>query len=402
MTMTMDSFLAILNDFWGEVLNVWKHGFMGVDIGNIITALGIFFIFLLIRGLFSKYVLYKLHQLTDKTSNTIDDHIVDALIPPVKFVPIILGLFFAGQYLELEGNAYKIYGDAMRSMIAFVIFWSLHRAIEPISKTFSGLKKLLTSTMADWIFKALRVLIVFVGAAVILEVWGIAVGPLLAGLGLFGAAVALGAQDLFKNLIGGITIIAEKRFFPGEWIRVDGVVEGIVEQIGFRSTRVRRFDKAPVHVPNAMLSDAVVTNFTRMTHRRIYWKIGVTYGTTIDQLKIVRDGIEAYILENDSFASPEDVSTFVRVDSFNSSSIDIMVYCFTNTTVWGEWLEVKEAFAFAIKEIVEETAGTGFAFPSQSLYIESLPGGGDQAEAFVPPKAKATKKAPAKKSAKKA
>ena len=126
------------------------------------------------------------------------------------------------------------------------------------------------------------------GAMAILEIWGIAVGPLLAGLGLFGAAVALGAQDLFKNLIGGMTIIAEKRFQPGEWIRVDGVVEGVVEDIGFRSTKVRRFDKAPVHVPNAALSDAVVTNFSRMTHRRIKWKIGVVYNSTVEQLQIIR------------------------------------------------------------------------------------------------------------------
>ena len=110
-----------------------------------------------------------------------------------------------------------------------------------------------------------------------------------------------------------------------------------------------------------------------MTHRRIYWIIGVEYRTTTEQLRQIRDGIEAYITSNADFASPDEVSTFVRIDKFNESSIDIMLYCFTKSTVWGEWLEIKERLAYEIKRIVEE-AGTGFAFPSQSVYVESLPG----------------------------
>ena len=383
-----------LDQLWEHTKDIWQNGFMGVDVGSILTALGIFLAFLVIRGVFSKYVLYKLQAWTEKTTTNIDDKIAEALIPPIRFIPVILGIFFAGQYLQLEGAALDIFWQVERSLIAFTMFWALHRAVEPISQGMKPLQKLLTKTMVGWIFKTARVLIIFVGAAVILEIWGIAIGPLLAGLGLFGAAVALGAQDLFKNLIAGFSIIAEKRFHPGEWIRVDGIVEGIVEEIGFRSTHVRRFDKAPVHVPNSQLSDAAITNFSRMTHRRIYWKIGVTYDTTTAQLQTIRDGIMDYIEKNQDFARAEEVSTFVRVDSFNASSIDIMVYCFTNTTNWGEWLAIKENFAFEIKKIVEKDAGSAFAFPSQSLYIESLPG--DTAEVFEPPKAK---KKPVKKKA---
>ena len=182
----------------------------------------------------------------------------------------------------------------------------------------------------------------------------------------------MGAQDLFKNLIGGLSILIEQRFQRGDWILVDGVVEGTVEGIGFRSTTVRRFDKAPVHVPNQKLSDAAVTNFSAMTHRRIYWKIGLEYRSTLGQLREVRDGIESYLMASDEFEKPPQVPLFVRVDSFNNSSIDIMIYCFTKTTNWGEWLEIKERFAYSIKDIVEK-AGTGFAFPSQSIYVEVIP-----------------------------
>ncbi|MAI61340.1 MAG: mechanosensitive ion channel protein MscS [Micavibrio sp. TMED27] len=360
-----------LNLLWEQTKEVWNHGLLGIDIGSIIIAVLIFAGFLLIRGLFSKYVLYKLHQLTKKSETDLDDKIVDALIPPVKFIPIILGIFFASQYLKLDETADIFFSRIMRSLIAFTIFWAIHRAAEPLSTGVKKLERILTPTMVQWLFKFVKVIVIFIGAAVILEIWGIAIGPLLAGLGLFGAAVALGAQDLFKNLIGGLTIIAEKRFHPGEWIKVDGVVEGTVEDIGFRSTKVIRFDKAPVHVPNSNLSDAVITNFSRMTHRRIYWKIGVIYGTNVEQLKTICEGIYDYIIKNEHFAKPPEVSTFVNVDSFNDSSIDIMIYCFTKTTVWGEWLQIKEDFACAIKQIVEG-AGSEFAFPSQSLYIEDV------------------------------
>ena len=379
-------------DFWKEVVSVWEHGLMGVDIGRIVIALMIFGLFLVFRGLLTKYIFYTIRRWTKNTKTDLDDKIVDAIIPPVRFIPIILGTFFATQYLHLDDILAVFTYRLIRSMIAFTIFWALHRALEPVQHMSRNLKKTLTPTMVSWIFKFLKMVVVFIGASVILEIWGIAIGPLLAGLGLFGAAVALGAQDLFKNLIGGLTIIAEKRFSPGDWIKVDGVVEGTVEDIGFRSTRVRRFDKAPVHVPNSALSDAVVTNFSRMTHRRIYWKIGVTYSTSKEQLKLIGEEILNYIMTNDDFAKPPEVSTFVRLDSFNDSSIDFMIYCFTKTRDWGEWLQIKEDFALAIKDIVENKAGTSFAFPSQSIYLETLPGNDNAAELFVPPQEKSEQK----------
>ncbi len=368
---------------WDQIKTVWHDGLLGVDIGRIIVALGIFFAFLLIRGLFSRYVLAHLHKLSSKTKNLYDDKIVDALIPPIRLIPIILGLIFAVHYAGIDEKFPEAVSRITRSLIAFTIFWGLHRIISPLSHAFKRLEKILTATMMQWLFKFLGVMIIFIGAAVILEIWGIKVGPLLAGLGILGAAVAFGAQDLFKNLLGGITILAEQKFHPGDWIKVDGIVEGTVDAIGFRSTQVRRFDKAPVQVPNSTLSDAAIINFSRMTNRRIYWKIGVTYDTSVDQLKIIRDSIMEYIQTNPDFEQPPKVAQFVRIDAFNASSIDIMIYTFTKSTDWGEWLKVKEAFAFFIKGIIEDTAKTSFAFPSTSIYVESMPD--DVAELFVPP-----------------
>ncbi|MCC8936173.1 mechanosensitive ion channel [Bradyrhizobium sp. Arg68] len=153
-----------------------------------------------------------------------------------------------------------------------------------------------------------------------------------------------------------------------------GLCEGTVETIGLQTTKVRRFDQAPVFVPNSYLADNAVTNFSQMTSRRISWIIGLDYSTTIGQLRDVRDAIEAYILGSQDFVHPPEAVAFVRVDKFNESSIDLIVYCFTRTTVWGDWLKIKEELADAIKAIVKK-AGSDFAFPSQSLYVEAVPTG---------------------------
>lgn len=374
--------MAQLKEFWALVVEVWHHGFLGVDVGSGIVAAGIFLAFLVLRGLLARFIIGTLRVMAKKTKWQFDDQALDAIDPPMRAVPVVFGLFVSIYYLELEGKTHEIATDITRTLITLVVFWGIYRAIGPLSRMFGGLKKIISTEFVVWIVKTLRVVVIVVGAATVLQLWGIQIGPIIAGAGLFGVAVALGAQDLFKNLIAGILILGERRFRNGDWVRVEGLVEGTVEDIGFRSTVIRRFDMSPVMVPNAQLSDTAVINFSHMIFRRIYWHIAVEYTTTIDQLREIRDGIDEYISNHEDFASERDASKFVRIDRFNDSSIDILVYCFTKTTKWGEWLKIKEELAYKVMEIVHES-GTGFAFPSTSLYIESIPS--ERPEAFVPP-----------------
>ena len=361
---------STLNEFWDLVVVVWQEGVYGIDVANILLALGIFLLFLTVRNLFSHYALGALKRLANRTKTPVDRALIDALYDPLRFVPVVMGLFFATSVLNLQEGASAFAYNLNRSLVSFTLFWGFYRLCTPAGQLLRRSTEVLTDAMVEWITKIGRIAFVVLGAATILELWGIAVGPIIAGLGLFGVAVALGAQDLFKNLIAGFFVLGEQRFQAGDWIHVEGVVEGTVTHIGFRTTTVRRFDRAPVYVPNARLADNAVTNFSRMSHRRIRWMLGLEYRTTLEQLKQIRDGIERYILDSDEFANPDEVATFVRVDSFNDSSIDILLYCFTRTIVWGDWLEIKERLAYRIKEIVEE-AGAGFAFPSRSLYLEN-------------------------------
>ncbi len=370
-------------NFWSVLVNFWTEGVLGVDFTRLLIVAGILIFFYVLRGLFARIVLVTVRQWAKNTDTNFDDMVIEAVSPSLKLLVVTVGVFTAGQYLALEGIGGVIVDNLVRSMVAVAFFWALYNITKPLTLVFKRLEAVLTREMVDWLITATRIGVVLLGLATILQIWGIQVAPLIAGLGLFGVAVALGAQDLFKNLLAGLSILVEKRFGVGDWVLVDGVVEGTVEQIGFRSTRIRRFDKAPVYVPNTEFADSAVTNFSAMTHRRIYWKIGIEYSASKDQLQQVRNGIEAYVLNNEDFAKPPEVPLFVRIDAFNDSSIDIMLYCFTRTTVWGEWLEIKEQLALAIKGIVEG-AGTGFAFPSTSIYLESLPAGAP--EIFEPPK----------------
>ena len=371
-----------LREFWVVVVDVWEKGVFGIDLGRIVVALLILAAFLLVRRLLARFLVSRMRAFAKRTQFRLDDEIVEALQDPLTLIPVVLGVFIATEYLALSGRLEVFSDQFVRSLVAYLLFWILVRLVRPLSFLLGKLEDVFSTAIVDWLVRIIRVALILIGGATILEIWGIKVGPILAGLGLFGVAVALGAQDLFKNLISGLLIIAERRFAPGDWVCVDGIVEGTVETMGFRSTLIRRFDKAPVYVPNAKLSDNAVTNFSSMTHRRIYWMIGVEYRTTVEQLREIRDGIEQYVLNSEDFAKPPEVATFVRIDKFSDSSIDIMLYWFTKTTVWGEWLAIKEQLAYKIKEIVE-TAGTSFAFPSQSVYVETL--FTEEPELFEPP-----------------
>lgn len=373
----MQGVLNNLEDYWYLVEDVWKTGVLGHSVGDIIIALLIFAVFFVLRGLFTRFVIAVADRWVDRTETKIDDYIRDAIRNPLRFLFFALGFFFATEYLGFEDVARTFVENLNRSLIIVALFWALYNCVEPVSQGLKVLERLLTPEILNWLIAGAKTAVVLIAGATILQTWGIQVAPIIAGLGLFGVAVALGAQDLFKNLIGGISILIERRFSFGDWIKVDGVVEGNVEKIGFRSTLVRQFDKAPVFVPNQHLSDNSVINYTAMSYRRISWVIGVEYRTTHEQLQRICDDIRSYIEATEDFAQPPAAPLFVRIDSFGASSIDILIYCFTKSTSWGDWLEVKEALAYRVKQIVEG-AGTGFAFPSRSLYVETLPPSPDE------------------------
>ena len=359
--------MEIFNNFKNLFLSVWNRGILGIDIFEILIGLGIFLIFLIFRGLISKLIIKKLEIISQRTTNKLDDTFVKAMMGPARFLPVVLGFFIASYYMSFSDDTRSLVDNINRTLITILLFWIIHQIIEPISYILSGLGKILTRELIGWIIKSLKILIFILGAAAVLELWGIKIGPIIAGLGLFGVAVALGAQDLFKNLISGILVLVEKRFKMGDWILVEGIIEGIVEKIGFRSTTIRKFDKSLAIIPNFQFAENAVINVSQTTNWIISWIINLQYDTTVDQLKKIRDEIEGYIKTHEDFNT--ELGYAVRIDKFAESSIDMYVRCFTKTDEWEKWLSVKERLAIQIKQIVEKNSAA-FAFPSQSIYVE--------------------------------
>ena len=332
---------------------------IGVIVG--ITLLTI----LIIRSI----VVGSLLKIAGKTDSVHDDAIVGALKKPLTLIPIGIALFAILQEINLD-ETYQSYGELLiKSYFYLAVFWSLADAITPV-RDFVGEKyDFLTPTLRNWIFRTLKFIAYLVGVVSVLELWGVDAASIIAGLGLFSVALALGAQNFFKNLIGGLLIIGEKRFKQGDWINIEGVAEGEVEKIDFRSTLIRRFDKAPIFVPNSVLSDSEIINFSEMPFRRIRFNVGLIYQTTPETILNIGKDIEDYVAKNDDLVNADEATTTIRVTQFNDSSIDLLIYCFTKSTRWYDYTKAKEDLILEIIKIVKNN-GSDFAYPTQTIHLE--------------------------------
>ncbi len=368
-----------MEGFWQTVVDVWTSGLFGIGVGEVLVSVAVFFVFLFARRLFSRFIIRTIKAFTKRTETEIDDKILAAIEEPMRFVFVVVGIYAAGQVAPFPDAVDGFLDRLVRSLIAFTIFWTVYRCVEPLSHLLDKMTGVfgaagLRDSLRGFFTKLGKFVVACLGVVAVLEEWDFNVAAVLGGLGLVGMAVAFGAQNLISNLFAGFFIFLDHMFEKGNSIRTPDV-EGTVEEIGFRTTKIRRFDMALVTIPNARLTGEAVINFARRTHRRIYWMIGIEYSASETQLKQIVAGITDYIGGNDDFESDQDkATTLIHVHSFNDSSIDIILYCFTRTTVWGDWMAVKESLAYKVKEIVEQ-AGTGFAFPSSSLYVEKMPFG---------------------------
>src|SRR6056300_949187 len=355
----MENFILLVSD-------VWSRGFLGINLGAIISSLGVILLAFLFRGFIISIILGSLSRLAAKTESKIDDEILNALKKPIGLVPVTIALYICTLILPISGVAGDIATNIVKAFVVYTIFSALANSVKPIFEALST-SSWLTASMQMWLERASRFLVWVVGIAIILDIFGIQIGPLVAGLGLFSVAVALGAQDFFKNLITG-----EHRFQPGDRIEVVGQLHGIVESIGFRSTVIRTFDTAPMTIPNKDLSDVKVINHGEMINRRINWKINLIYSTTVEQLEKIRSDIKQYILDSDDFSFDPDLDPCVRVVELGSSSIDVLIVAYSEPVGFADFNLIKENLIFNIMGIVKDN-NSEFAFPSTSLYVESTP-----------------------------
>ncbi len=347
-----------------------KNGIGNFTIFEIIITLFLIIFTISIRSFFAKFLIKRLDYLVKKISNNTNNLVFDNLEGPIKIIPYIFILIYLNLFLDLKSGYLFYINKLNQTLLSVFIFWTLYALFTIYSKSFDKLEKIFSRGLVNWVISGSKFLIIFLGIVAVLELWGIRIGPVIAGLGLFGVAVALGAQDLFKNLISGILIIFEKKFQIYDVVNIEKYGDGVIEKIGFRSTTIRKFDSTPIIIPNYILAENAVSNYSNRKYRRINWIIGLEYSSTIDKLKNIIKEIDEYI-KNDSemFIVNNDYNCYVRLEKFNDSSIDILISCFTNTTEWNDYLKIRESLAFSIKSIIEKN-NLNFAFPSHSIYIE--------------------------------
>jgi MscS family membrane protein len=307
---------------------------------------------------------------------TISEEVENSIAPAIRVIIVAFGLIIANDTLVVPEPYFSIIDKILVTLCVVAVFSAHYSLCIYIPKLFvtkhkpGTKKKDPPPESTALLIRVAQLAIIFLGLASALRVWGVDIGPALTGMGVAGAAVALAAQDYLKNLMGGFNNAAERRFSVGDLISVEGLVEGFVESVNLRSTVVRRLDTAPVHVPNSLLANAAIINHDRRKYRRIYWKVSLTYSSSVETLREICQRVELYINESDYFLPADKARLFVRIDSFNESSIDMLVYCFTRSRLYADFLNAKQDLALTIKSIVTE-ADADFAFPSRSIYIEA-------------------------------
>ena len=358
-----------LNERFDNLLTNLTDSTLWWDIGRYGgSALLVFLFFLLLRKTFTRYVFKGIMRLLHKTGLDPRVNLLQCIEYPLRNLFVILGLYFALLVLPLGEYTQALVTQTFRASIIVIIAWGLYNIAGPC--LFEAINSKIDSKMDDilvpFISKVLRFLVIFLALSLVAHEWGYDVTGIIAGLGLGGLAFALAAKDTAANIFGGIVIITDKPFDIGDWIYSPSV-EGTVEDISFRSTRIRTFANSLVTVPNSTLANEPITNWSKMGKRRVSFNLGVTYDTSRERLKNCVEEIREMLVNHPGVHKD---LIFVKFESFNDSSLDIFIYFFTITTQWGEHLQVKEEINFNIMQILENQE-VSVAFPSRSLYLET-------------------------------
>tara|TARA_B100000315_G_scaffold210567_1_gene206909 strand:+ start:9804 stop:10937 length:1134 start_codon:yes stop_codon:yes gene_type:complete len=357
-----------------EFKTVWNSDFFGVTVGEMAIAAIVLFIFILMRKFFARTVIARLKRWSNLTETDVDDKIIKALQQPLMFLFFILGLSFAVQWISFGEHVEEILVRIIKSLIAFTIFWTGFRLVDPISIFFDRMLVRLAGPVAhevkNYLLKFLKIFLFGSGIVAVLAQWGINPWPYFAGIGVLSLPFAFAAKDTVSNLFGGVKLILIDRVFKvGDWIEAPSIGHGTVEEITLSTVKIRKFSKAIQTVPNGVIANAPITNWSRMSNRRIKMDIGLVYSTTADQFENILERFRQFIATDDRV--DHGVTEMVHMVAFNASSVDINLYYFTKTTDWVTWRDIVEEHMLAFMKIVEE-AGSGFAFPSQSIYVEGV------------------------------
>lgn len=331
-------------------------------------AFGLFIVILFLKNVLVKYIIKIINGILNKLDIKDKVTIISSFEKPIKNFLLILGIYiivFTG--FDILGLKKQILNRILKTAFVMCIAQgfinSVNTPISLLNKFYDNEVKL-DKIAYSFIAKFIKVAILIICILIIAEIWGIEVKGLVAGAGIGGAVLALAAKDTAANIVAGISIIFDRSFSIGDWIQCNNI-EGEVEDISLRSTKVRTVDKVLITVPNSMLANTSILNFTRRDMRRVTFNIGLTYGTEQEKMKNVISEIKNMLNESEDVLND---GILVNFDKYNDSSLDISIAYYTNKVKLDEYLKVKNNINFKIMDIIE-LQDTSIAFPSTTVYI---------------------------------
>ena len=354
-----------------KVPGLLKGKLLGMGRWQLVGAVLSIFVGLLFRRLVF-WVVSILGKMASRSKSSLDDKVLAVVGRPLSWALASLFWFLAVQFLQFEGLLLSGLNTVIQVIFSFSLIWAFYRLTGVLSdyikvaadKTKVGLDEQLVPIIG----KSMRIFVVVFGGLVAFQNLGINVMSLVAGLGLGGLAFALAAKDTAANLFGSIMIFSDSPFRVGDWVKFESV-EGTVESVGFRSTKVRTFYNSLVSVPNATVANVAIDNMGRRQYRRVYATLGLTYDTTPDEMEAFLEGVKNIILAN-----PTTRKDYFHVvfSGYDDSSLSVMLYFFLSVPDWSEELVQRQNIYLEILRLAKELK-VSFAFPSTSLYMENMP-----------------------------
>ncbi len=328
---------------------------------------GVVLLTLVLRWVWS-FVHTRIGKGLTNTTNRWDDLLWNATDKPASTLILLIGLACAAKIVALRTDSVFVNTiEVTRSIgIILCVAWFCVRFIHGAEKQLVTQSKLDQSTV-NALGRLIRISVIITAVLVIMQSMGYSISGVLAFGGVGGLAVGLAAKDLLANFFGGLMIYLDRPFKVGDWVRSpDRNIEGVVEAIGWRLTCIRTFDKRPLYVPNSTFTSIAVENPSRMLNRRINETIGLRYCDAA-KMKVIVEEVTAYLSDHQDIDT--DQTLMVNFNAFAASSLDFFIYCFTKTTVWAEYHQVKQNVLLGIIDIIHKH-GADVAFPTRTVHLE--------------------------------
>jgi len=341
----------------------------GLSVGHLIASFLIFFFSLLFRNVISQAVIARLLRFADRSS-LLDARFVAALTRPFSLFLLIFGVYLALLVLPLGPFAGSLVSNLFRGLTMLTVVWAAlllsDVLADHLERRLSAHPQAALAGFAPLVKKSLKIFVLIIGVLMTIDNLGYNITGILATLGLGTAAVALASQDTIKNAFGAMMIALDRPFKVGDWIQVGDKVDGDVESIGLRSTKVRTWPKTVISIPNGVLANEFINNWSQMPKRRVKQTIGITYEATAEDMENLVEDFRAILREDEGV---EQQFILVNFTDFGESSLDILVYYFTKSTAWLEYMDVRQRINCRMMRAIQ-ARGLSVAFPTRSLYLD--------------------------------